>query len=192
MWLAPFLGQLLIFSNLMLTFCKKLWCGICECLCKDSQAYLDHINGRNHNQLLGMSICVERVPLARVKAKLQAPRQAAGTGLEPPNPKTKADARAQQQQQQQQQGGGAQGTSGGFGVLAGGAGAEGGAAEADDEFERVQRRLEELQRKPALKKRLKKEKKRAAAFAAAGGTTPTAKQQHRQKQGWKRILTPLP
>ncbi|CDI79307.1 C2H2-type zinc finger-containing protein, related [Eimeria acervulina] len=149
------------------------WCDICECLCKDSQAYLDHINGRNHNRLLGMSMRVERVPLARVKAKLQAARQTAGTGWEPPNPKTKADAPVRQQQQQQQ-GGGAQGTSGGFGALAGGAGAEGGAAEAEDEFERVKRRLEELQREQELKKQRKKEKKRAAA-AAAGGTTPAAK-----------------
>ena len=31
----------------------------------------------------GMSIRVERVPLARIKAKLQAARQTAGTGLEP-------------------------------------------------------------------------------------------------------------
>ena len=38
----------------------------------------------------------------------------------------------------------------------------------------VKRRLEELRRKPELKKRLKKEKKGAAAFAA-GGTTPAAK-----------------
>ncbi|CDI77950.1 hypothetical protein, conserved, partial [Eimeria acervulina] len=28
------------------------WCDICEWLCKDSQAYLDHISGCNHNQLL--------------------------------------------------------------------------------------------------------------------------------------------
>ncbi|CDI84216.1 hypothetical protein EAH_00050030 [Eimeria acervulina] len=59
------------------------WCYICECLCKDSQAYLDPISGRNHNQLLGMGMRVERVPLARVKAKLQAARQTAGAGLEP-------------------------------------------------------------------------------------------------------------
>ena len=90
----------------------------------------------------GMSMREERVPLARIKAKLQAARQTAGTGWEPPNPKTKADAPVKQQQQQQ--GGGAQGTSGGFGALAGGAGAEGRAAEAKDEFERVKRRPEEL------------------------------------------------
>lgn len=41
---------------------------------------------------------VERVPLARGKAKLQAVRQPAGTGWEPPNPKTKEDAPVNQEQ----------------------------------------------------------------------------------------------
>ncbi|CDI81093.1 hypothetical protein EAH_00058850 [Eimeria acervulina] len=42
--------------------------------------------------LVRMSMCVERMPLACAKAKLQAARQPAGTGWEPPNPKTKEDA----------------------------------------------------------------------------------------------------
>ncbi|CDJ67045.1 hypothetical protein, conserved [Eimeria necatrix] len=125
------------------------WCDICECLCKDSQAYLDHINGRNHNRLLGMSMRVERVPLAKVKAKLQALRQSQGTAAEPAE-KTKAESGP---------------------VKIGGApyGAEGGAPEAEDEFDRVKRRIEELQREQELKKQRKKERKKAAAAAAAAG-----------------------
>ncbi|CDJ36092.1 uncharacterized protein EMH_0007420 [Eimeria mitis] len=141
------------------------WCDICECLCKDSQAYLDHINGRNHNRLLGMSMRVERVPLAQVKAKLQAARQIVGVGGESLNPKTKAEAPVKQQPQQSQ--------GGGSGALVGGAGAEGEAPEAEDEFERVKRRLEELQREQELKKQRKKAKKKAAA-AGGGGTTKAA------------------
>lgn len=37
---------------------------------KDSNAYYDHINGKKHNRMLGMSMVVERVGLDRVKAKL--------------------------------------------------------------------------------------------------------------------------
>lgn len=29
------------------------WCTVCECMLKDSIAWLDHINGRRHNRLLG-------------------------------------------------------------------------------------------------------------------------------------------
>ncbi|CDJ53659.1 hypothetical protein, conserved [Eimeria brunetti] len=117
-----------------------------------------------------MSMRVERVPLARVKAKLQAARQALGTGGDPLNQKTKADASVKQQQQG---GSGTQGSSGGFGALAAGAGGEGGAPEVEDEFERVKRRLEELQREQELKKQRKKERKKAAA-AGGGGGAPTA------------------
>lgn len=46
------------------------WCDICECLIKDSQAYLDHINGKRHNRLLGMTMRVERVGANRVKERL--------------------------------------------------------------------------------------------------------------------------
>ncbi|CDI82321.1 U1 like C2H2 zinc finger, related, related [Eimeria acervulina] len=109
----------------------QLWCDICEWLCKDSQAYLDHISRRNHNQLLGGYSFVA------------GSAADGGNWVGTPHPKTKADARVKQQQQQQQ-GGGAQGTSRRFKALAGGAGAEGRAAEAKDEFERVKRLPEEL------------------------------------------------
>lgn len=47
------------------------WCEVCECLIKDSQAYLDHLNGKKHNRLLGMSMTVERVGLDAVVQRLQ-------------------------------------------------------------------------------------------------------------------------
>ncbi|KAF8822758.1 hypothetical protein IE077_004420 [Cardiosporidium cionae] len=46
------------------------WCEVCECLIKDSQAYLDHINGKKHNRLLGMTMRVEHVSVDTVKKKL--------------------------------------------------------------------------------------------------------------------------
>ena len=45
-------------------------CETCKCSLKDSQAWFDHINGKKHNQLLGMSMVVEKVSVDRVKAKL--------------------------------------------------------------------------------------------------------------------------
>ncbi|CEM33047.1 unnamed protein product [Vitrella brassicaformis CCMP3155] len=46
------------------------WCSVCECLIKDSQAYLDHVNGKRHNRMLGMTMRVERVDVNRVKDRL--------------------------------------------------------------------------------------------------------------------------
>ena len=48
------------------------WCETCEVLMKDSQSYLDHINGRNHNRLLGMSLDVEASSAEKVAAKIRA------------------------------------------------------------------------------------------------------------------------
>ncbi|KAL8274602.1 hypothetical protein Esti_001505 [Eimeria stiedai] len=131
------------------------WCDICECLCKDSQSYLDHINGRNHNRILGMSMRVERVPLPRVKAKLQAARRELVADTEGAEA-VKAEA-------------------GSKGPLAAGlGGAATGAVEAEDEFDRVKRRIEELQREQELKKQRRKEKKRKAAAATPSTGTAAA------------------
>lgn len=51
------------------------WCDVCECLIKDSQAYLDHINGKRHNRLLGMTMRVERVDVNRIKERLSEIKQ---------------------------------------------------------------------------------------------------------------------
>jgi len=52
------------------------WCTVCECLLKDSQTWLDHINGRKHNRNLGMTMQVERKTSDDIKAKLSMKRLA--------------------------------------------------------------------------------------------------------------------
>mmetsp|Transcript_44901 Transcript_44901/g.129916 ORF Transcript_44901/g.129916 Transcript_44901/m.129916 type:complete len:239 (-) Transcript_44901:148-864(-) len=51
------------------------WCSVCECLIKDSSAYLEHVNGRRHNRNLGMNMKVEKIGVDRVKEKLEAMRK---------------------------------------------------------------------------------------------------------------------
>merc|ERR1712083_871607 len=48
------------------------WCSVCECLIKDSAAWLEHINGRRHNRNLGMNMKVEKIGVDRIKDKLKA------------------------------------------------------------------------------------------------------------------------
>ena len=36
------------------------YCSVCDCILRDSQSYLDHINGKWHNRALGTSMRVER------------------------------------------------------------------------------------------------------------------------------------
>ncbi|KAL8434450.1 hypothetical protein ACSSS7_003148 [Eimeria intestinalis] len=103
----------------------------------------------------GMSMRVERVPLPRVKAKLQAARRELAVeteGAEAVKVET--------------------GSKGPFAAAAGGAAA--GGTEAEDEFDRVKRRIEELQREQELKKQRKKEKKRKAAAATTGADASAA------------------
>lgn len=47
------------------------YCDVCECLLKDSNTYLDHINGKKHQRALGMTLRAERSTLGEVKAKLE-------------------------------------------------------------------------------------------------------------------------
>jgi len=51
------------------------WCSCCECLIKDSSAYLEHVNGRRHNRNLGMNMKVEKIGVDRVREKLKAMRK---------------------------------------------------------------------------------------------------------------------
>merc|ERR1712061_349275 len=51
------------------------WCSVCECLIKDSSAYLEHVNGRRHNRNLGMNMKVEKIGVDRVREKLKAMRK---------------------------------------------------------------------------------------------------------------------
>ena len=46
------------------------YCKTCKITLSDSQAWIDHINGKNHYKALGMSMVVERVSVNRVKEKL--------------------------------------------------------------------------------------------------------------------------
>uniref|UniRef100_A0A0G4H1M7 U1-type domain-containing protein n=1 Tax=Chromera velia CCMP2878 TaxID=1169474 RepID=A0A0G4H1M7_9ALVE len=48
------------------------WCDTCECLLKDSLAWLDHINGKKHNRLLGYRMNVDRVGANQVRDKLKS------------------------------------------------------------------------------------------------------------------------
>jgi len=48
------------------------YCKACDVLIKDSQAYLDHINGKKHNRMLGMNMTVERVGVQSVMDKFKS------------------------------------------------------------------------------------------------------------------------
>ena len=46
---------------------SAFFCELCKCALKDSTAWFDHINGKKHNRLKGMSMVVERVDVDRVR-----------------------------------------------------------------------------------------------------------------------------
>ena len=48
------------------------YCSVCDCRMADSQSYLDHINGKRHHRLLGMSMKTERANVEQVKDRLKA------------------------------------------------------------------------------------------------------------------------
>eukprot|EP00877_Chromochloris_zofingiensis_P009514 jgi/Chrzof1/4816/Cz15g00130.t1 len=47
------------------------YCSVCDCVLRDSQSYLDHINGKFHNRALGMSMRVEKSTVQQVRDRLQ-------------------------------------------------------------------------------------------------------------------------
>jgi U4/U6.U5 tri-snRNP component SNU23 len=51
------------------------YCDVCDCLLKDSITYMDHINGKNHQKAMGMSMHVERSTVSQVKQRLQDIKQ---------------------------------------------------------------------------------------------------------------------
>mmetsp|Transcript_7100 Transcript_7100/g.20808 ORF Transcript_7100/g.20808 Transcript_7100/m.20808 type:complete len:231 (+) Transcript_7100:308-1000(+) len=51
------------------------YCKVCDCILRDSQSYLDHINGKYHNRALGMNMVVERSTADDVRKKFEAMKQ---------------------------------------------------------------------------------------------------------------------
>jgi U4/U6.U5 tri-snRNP component SNU23 len=47
------------------------YCSVCDCVLRDSQSYLDHINGKFHNRALGMSMRVEKSTVEQVSSTPQ-------------------------------------------------------------------------------------------------------------------------
>lgn len=47
------------------------YCNVCDCILRDSQSYLDHINGKYHNRALGMSMTVEKSTADDVRKKFE-------------------------------------------------------------------------------------------------------------------------
>lgn len=43
------------------------YCNVCDCVLKDNQSWLDHINGKYHNRALGMNMVAERVTVDTVR-----------------------------------------------------------------------------------------------------------------------------
>jgi U4/U6.U5 tri-snRNP component SNU23 len=71
-------GRLVIDTTSSMPQQGGFFCEVCDCLLRDSRAYLDHINGRSHNRMLGMTMNVAKVTVERVIAKMERIR----SGLE--------------------------------------------------------------------------------------------------------------
>lgn len=64
-----------ISTNMPLNQQAGYYCNVCDCILRDSQSYLDHINGKYHNRALGMNMRVEKKGLDSVKERLAMHRK---------------------------------------------------------------------------------------------------------------------
>ena len=53
------------------------YCEVCECILRDSVAYLDHINGKKHNRNLGFSMRVATSSVSQVASRLGSRKRGA-------------------------------------------------------------------------------------------------------------------
>ena len=51
------------------------YCELCDCALHDSQAYVEHLNGKYHNRRKGMTMRVERLGIDRIREKLKSLKQ---------------------------------------------------------------------------------------------------------------------
>jgi U4/U6.U5 tri-snRNP component SNU23 len=58
------------------------YCSVCDCILRDSQSYLDHINGKWHNRALGMNMKPERATLLQVRERMAAMKEKKGQSKE--------------------------------------------------------------------------------------------------------------
>eukprot|EP00392_Amoebophrya_sp_AT5.2_P008774 g8802.t1 len=51
------------------------WCALCQKLVKDSLSWLDHINGKRHQRMMGMNMVVKTATLEEVLARIEELKQ---------------------------------------------------------------------------------------------------------------------
>ena len=70
--LSATLGKsILVAANTPLAARGGYYCDVCTCLLKDSQTYLDHINGRKHQKKLGMTMKINKVDVEEVRDRMR-------------------------------------------------------------------------------------------------------------------------